>query len=140
MKAAAHEGDHRMTDTVTRPVGIDFLVSFCDAFNRHDLDALMAHMTEDCVFDAAAGPEQQGRRYAGQDAVRAGVAEVFATFPDGQWEEGRHWVSGDRGVSEWVFRGTRRDGTRVEVNGCDLFTFRDGKIAVKDSFRKQLSW
>ena len=126
-----------MTDIATRPVGVEFLVSFCDAFNRHDLDALMAHMTEDCVFDASAGPEQQGRRYVGREAVRGGFAEVFETFADGQWEEGRHWVSGDRGVSEWVFRGTRRDGTRVEVNGCDLFTFRDEKIAVKDSFRKQ---
>ena len=126
-----------MTDTATRSASVEFLTSFCDAFNRHDLDALMAHMTEDCVFDASVGPEQQGRRNVGRDAVRGGFAEVFDTFPDGQWEEGRHWVSGDRGVSEWVFRGTRRDGTRVEVNGCDLFTFRDGKIAVKDSFRKQ---
>ena len=128
-----------MTDTVTRPVGIDFLVSFCDAFNRHDLDDLMAHMTEDCIFDASAGREQQGTRYVGRDAVRAGFADVFANFPDSRWEEGRHWVAGDRGVSEWVFRGTRLDGTRVEVNGCDLFTFRDGKIAVKDSYRKQRS-
>ncbi len=126
-----------MTDTATRSVGIDFLVSFCDAFNRHDLDALMAHMTEDCVFDASAGPDREGRRYSGREAVRGGFAEVFENFPDSRWEGGRHWVSGDRGVSEWVFRGTRRDGTRVEVNGCDLFTFRDGKIAVKDSFRKQ---
>ncbi len=126
-----------MTNTATRSVSIEFLTSFCDAFNRHDLDALMAHMTEDCTFDASAGPEQEGRRYVGREAVRGGFAEVFENFPDSRWEEGRHWVSGDRGVSEWVFRGTRRDGTRVEVNGCDLFTFRDGKIAVKDSFRKQ---
>lgn len=128
-----------MTDTLARPVDVAFLVSFCDAFNRHDLDALMAHMTEDCIFLASAGSEQQGRPYAGRDAVRAGFAEVFASFPDSQWEEGRHWIVGDRGVSEWVFRGTRLDGTRVEVNGCDLFTFRDGKIATKDSFRKQRS-
>ena len=126
-----------MTDTATRSVSVDFLSSFCDAFNQHDLDALMDHMTEDCVFDASAGPNREGRRYVGREAVRGGFAEVFDTFHDGQCEEGRHWVSGDRGVSEWVFRGTRRDGTRVEVNGCDLFAFRDGKIAVKDSFRKQ---
>lgn len=126
-----------MSGTVTRPVGVEFLVSFCDAFNRHDLDALMEHMTEDCIFDASAGPDQHGRRYVGREAVRAGFAEVFTTFPDSQWEEGHHWISGDRGVSQWVFRGTRLDGTRVEVNGCDLFTFREGKIAVKDSFRKQ---
>ncbi len=126
-----------MTDTATRFVGVEFLVSFCDAFNRHDLDALMVHMTKDCVFDASVGPEQQGRRYVGREAVRGGFAEGFDIYPDVRWEEGRHRLSGDRGVSEWVFRGTRRDGTRVEVNGCDLFTFRDGKIAVKDSFRKQ---
>jgi ketosteroid isomerase-like protein len=128
-----------MTATVTPPVDVDFLISFCDAFNRHDLDALMAHMTEDCVFDASAGPEQHGQRYVGRDAVRAGFAEVFTTFPDSQWEEGTHLVSGDRGVSEWVFRGSRLDGSRVDVNGCDLFTFRDGKIAVKNSYRKQRS-
>jgi ketosteroid isomerase-like protein len=45
-------------------------------------------------------------------------------------------VTGDRGVSEWTFSGTRSDGKRIEVNGCDLFTFLDGKIAVKNSFRK----
>ena len=129
-----------MTDTATRQVDIAFLESFCDAFNRHDLDAIMAHMTDDCVFDASAGPDVDGRRYSGQDAVRRGFLEVFDTFPDGQWQAGRHLVAGDRGLSEWVFRGTKTDGTRVEVNGIDVFTFRDGKIAVKDSFRKQRSW
>jgi ketosteroid isomerase-like protein len=118
---------------------VEFLQSFADAFNRHDLDALMDHITDDCIFDLSAGPERHGRRYSGREAVRRGFAEVFATFPDGQWEEPRHLVAGDRGVSEWVFRGTRHDGTRIEVNGCDIFTFRDGKIAVKDSFRKQPS-
>ena len=39
-------------------------------------------------------------------------------------------------MSQWTFTGTRADGTRVEVHGCDLFTFRNGRIAVKDSYRK----
>ena len=47
----------------------------------------------------------------------------------------RH-VRGHRGVSEWTFTGTRADGARVEVTGCSVFTFRDGKIAVKNSYRK----
>ena len=46
------------------------------------------------------------------------------------------FVCGQRGVSEWTFTGTRPDGTRVEAHGCDLFTFRDGKIALKNSYRK----
>jgi ketosteroid isomerase-like protein len=46
----------------------------------------------------------------------------------------RHFVSGDRGLSEWLVTGTASDGRKVEVNGCDLFTFRGGKIALKSSF------
>lgn len=40
-------------------------------------------------------------------------------------------------MSEWVFVGTHRDGHRIEVTGCDVFTFRGDKIVVKDSYRKQ---
>lgn len=112
------------------------LQAFADAWNRHDIDAIMAFMTEDCVFEASAGPDVCGTRYAGQESVRAGFAEVWATFPDSQWRNARHFVQGDRGVSEWTFTGTRADGSRVEVHGCDLFTFRDGRIALKNSYRK----
>ncbi len=46
-------------------------------------------------------------------------------------------ASGDRGVSQWTFVATRADGGgRIEAAGCDLFTFRDGRIAVKDAYRK----
>ncbi len=114
----------------------EVLQAFADAWNRHDADALMSFMTEDCVFEAAAGPEKFGTRYVGREAVRAGYAEVWATYPDAHWGNARHFVHGERGVSEWTFTGTRKDGTRVEVNGCDLFTFRDGKIALKNSYRK----
>jgi steroid delta-isomerase-like uncharacterized protein len=109
---------------------------FADAWNRHDLDGLMAMMTDDCVFQASAGPHVDGHRSEGQAAVRAAYAAVFETFPDAQWVDPRHFVAGNRGVSEWTFTGTHKDGTRVEVTGCDLFTFRDGKIAVKNSYRK----
>lgn len=114
----------------------EFLQAFADAWNRHDVDALMTFMTEDCVFEASAGPEVCGMQYAGREAVRAGFAEVWETFPDARWENARHFVRGERGVSEWTFTGTRTDGSLVEVHGCDLFFFRDGKIALKNSYRK----
>ncbi|MGV3529605.1 MAG: nuclear transport factor 2 family protein [Flavisolibacter sp.] len=113
-----------------------FLQSFADAFNAHDLDAIMAHMTEDCVFEASAGPDVDGEKFTGQVEVRRAFADVFASFPDAQWSNPRHFVSGDTGFSHWTFSGTRADGTKLEVTGCDLFTFRDGKIAVKNSYRK----
>jgi steroid delta-isomerase-like uncharacterized protein len=109
---------------------------FADAWNRHDLDALMSMMTDDCVFAASAGPQIDGRRSEGTQAVRAAFAAVFEAFPDAHWANCRHFIAGNRGVSEWTFTGTQRDGSRVEVNGCDLFTFRDGRIAIKNSYRK----
>jgi steroid delta-isomerase-like uncharacterized protein len=115
---------------------IALLDRFADAWNRHDLDALMSMMTRDCVFEASAGPDADGQRSEGQQAVRAAYAAVFAAFPDAHWAGATHFIAGDRAVSEWTFSGTRTDGTRVEVRGCDLFTIRDGKIAVKNSFRK----
>ena len=117
-------------------VTVEMLQAFAEAWNRHDVPALMSYMTDDCVFEASAGSEVGGTRYSGRAAVQAGYAEVFATFSDAHWAEARHFVQGDRGVSGWTFTGTRADGSRVEVNGCDVFTFRDGKIAVKDSYRK----
>ena len=117
-------------------VTVEDLEAFAEAWNRHDLDALMSFMTEDCVFEASAGPDVYGTRYQGHEAVRSGFAEVWASFPDAHWGNARHFVNGDRGVSEWTFTGTRPDGTRVEVNGCDLFTFRESKIALKNSYRK----
>jgi ketosteroid isomerase-like protein len=118
---------------------LQLLERFADAWNRHDLDALMSMMTPDGVFEASAGPEVNGQRSEGTRAVRAAYAQVFETFPDAHWANARHFVAGDRGVSEWTFTGTRKDGTRVEVTGCDLFTFRDGKVAIKNSYRKNRS-
>ena len=122
--------------TTNPEVTTDVLQAFAEAWNRHDIDALMAFMAEDCVFESSAGPEVCGTRYAGREAVRAGFMEVWATFPDAHWGNARHFVQGERGVSEWTFTGTCADGSHVEVHGCDLFTFRDGKIALKNSYRK----
>ena len=115
---------------------IELLDRFADAWNRHDLDALMSMMSDDCVFEASAGPEVNGQRDEGQQAVRAAYAAVFDAFPDAHWANCRHFIAGNRGVSEWTFTGTRKDAGRVEVNGCDLFTFRGGQIVIKNSYRK----
>src|SRR3977135_2605651 len=99
--------------TVNAPVSEETLQAFADAWNRHDVDALMSFMTEDCVFETSGGGEVWGTRYVGFESVRAGFAEVWATFPDAHWADARHFVARDRGVSEWTFTGTRTDGTRI---------------------------
>lgn len=121
---------------INKTVTVDFLQSFADAFNAHDLDRIMSHMTDDCVFEASAGPDVNGEKFTGQAQVKKAFENVFATFPNAKWKNPRHFISGDRGLSEWTFTGTKNDGTKVEVTGCDIFTFKDGKIAVKNSYRK----
>ena len=117
----------------------DFLQSFADAFNAHDIKAIMSHMTADCVFEASAGPDFDGEKFIGQEQVSKAFEKVFATFPDAHWGTPRHFVLGTRGFSEWLFTGTKLDGAKVEVTGCDLFTFQNGKIAIKNSYRKNRS-
>lgn len=122
--------------TTPSEVTVETLDAFANAWNQHDVDAIMSFMTDDCVFESSAGPEVCGSWAAGREAVKAAYVEVWMTFPDAQWVGARHFVCGNRGVSEWTFTGTRQDGTRVEVHGCDLFTFRGGRIAIKNSYRK----
>ena len=125
-----------MPHTLNNLVTVETLAAFADAWNRHDVDALMTFMTDDCVFETAAGPQAFGARHVGTAAVRDAFESAWKNFPDAQWRNGTHFVAGDRGVSEWLFTGTAADGSRIEANGVDLFTFREGKIAVKNVFRK----
>ena len=114
------------------------LVDIADAFNRHDLDAIMAFFADDAVFETPRGPEPYGRRFVGADEVREGFAARFAGIPDVHYGDDTHWVSGNRGVSEWTLTGTTTDGERIEVRGCDLWTFREGKVTRKDSYWKRV--
>ncbi len=122
--------------TTPPPVTEATLAAFSEAWNRHDIDALMSFMTEDCIFQTAGGPDACGTRHVGADAVRKAFPAAWATIPDAQWRNGKHFVQGDFGVSEWTFTGTAADGTRVEVDGVDLFTFKGGLIHLKNVFRK----
>lgn len=120
---------------MTQP-DVKFLEAFGKAWNDHDIEALMSMMADDCVFHAVGGPDLFGKSFVGRDEVRAGFELAWQTCPDAAWVDGEHFVAGDRGVSETTFKGTRADGTRIEARMVDVFTFRDGKIAVKNAFRK----
>lgn len=121
---------------VREPVTVETLEQVLDAFNRHDLDAIMQCFAEDAVLESPRGADAWGTRYVGKAAVREGLAGRFAGIPDVHYGEDRHMVCGDRGVSEWLLTGTSTTGERIEVRGCDLFEFRDGLIVRKDSYWK----
>ncbi len=123
-------------NTPAGPITEATLAAFSAAWNRHDIDALMSFMHPDCVFQTAAGPDSCGTRHVGPEAVRKAFAVAWETVPDAQWTRDTHHVHGEFGVSEWTFTGTAADGSRIESDGVDLFTFKDGKIALKNVFRK----
>jgi beta-alanine degradation protein BauB len=121
-----------MTDIL--PVCQDFAA----AWNRHDLETIMAMHTPDCAFWAAAGADAEGGRHEGPDAVRAAYRALFELYPDGRWTNGRIAIlSAERALSEWRFIGTTKAGKRVEVDGLDLLDFVGDKVRLKNSFRKQ---
>jgi len=122
--------------TTVETVTTDTLKEIAAAFNRHDLDGIMGFFADDAVFETPMGPEPWGRRFAGKEQVREGFAARFAGIPDVHYGDDSHWVSGDRGVSEWTLTGTTTDGAQLQLRGCDLWTFRDGKVTRKDSYWK----
>jgi ketosteroid isomerase-like protein len=115
---------------------VEMLTQIAAAFDRHDLDGIMAHFADDAVFESPRGPDRWGQRYVGMEAVREAFAGRFSGIPDVRYQDDDHFVDGDRGASEWTLSGTTRGGQRIEVRGCDLWTLRDGKIVKKDSFWK----
>ncbi len=109
-----------------------------EAFNRHDLDAIMEFFSDDCSLDFPKGPEPWGLRFSGKAQVREALSHRFKGIPDVHYGEDRHWVSADgkMGVSEWTLTGTTTSGVKLKLRGCDLWEFRNGKITRKDSYWK----
>ncbi|MEZ9892692.1 nuclear transport factor 2 family protein [Vibrio lentus] len=124
------------TFVLENQVDTAFLQSFSDAWNNHDIEALMSFMTEDCVFHTVAGEGELGNTIEGYEAVRNSFELVWQNFPDAGWSDPVHFVCGDRAVSESTFSATNPDGTVIEARMVDVFTLKEGKISVKNAFRK----
>jgi ketosteroid isomerase-like protein len=120
-------------DQITRQT-LDTIQRFNDAFNRHDVDAVMALMTDDCVFDSTR-PPPDGDRVQGQAAVRAFWEGMFHRSPQARFETEELVGMGQRGVVRWVYHWIR-DGQAGHVRGIDLFRVVDGRVAEKLSYVK----
>lgn len=117
-------------------VTVDTLKQFMEAFNQHDLDAIMEFFAEGCSVDMPRGPTPWGRRFIGKAEVCEACASRFKGLPDVHYGDDRHWVCGNMGFSEWTLTGTTPLGEHVEVRGTDHLEFCDGKIIRKDSYWK----
>ncbi len=119
------------------PAGLATLATierFNAAFNLHDVPAIMALMTDDCVFESTR-PTPDGQKVAGRVAVRQFWEEFFGRSPHARFETEEAFATGDRAVVRWVYHWVR-DGVPGHVRGIDLFRVRDGKVAEKMSYVK----
>jgi ketosteroid isomerase-like protein len=112
----------------------DAVDRFNDAFNRHDVDAVMAAMTDDCVFESTAPPH--GERFEGAASVRVAWERFFAASPTAHFDAEEMIVSGDKCVVRWRYSWTGDDGTLDFVRGVDVITVRDGRVAEKLAYVK----
>jgi ketosteroid isomerase-like protein len=108
---------------------LDAVVRFQKAFDAQDVDAIMAAMTPDCVFEDTSPPD--GTRLVGADAVREAWTTLFTGSPVGVFSTEEVIAAGDRVVARWRY--AWGDG---HVRGVDVFTVRDGLVAEKLAYVK----
>ena len=121
------------------PVTTELLDAIQDAFNRHDVAAILSYFAEDCEWLMARGPMPRcGRRCRGKAEIGEVLSARYEQIPDMRWVEMRHWIFGDKALSEWVVQGSAADGTKLDYLGCDLWEFRDGKVTKKDTYWKSI--
>ena len=106
------------------------------AFNAHDIDGVVSFFAPDCSLDMPRGTEPYGARFQGIEQVRKGLMGRFESTPDVHYSDLEHFVSGNCGMSKWLLTGTKLNGEKVRVRGCDFYTFRSGRVVRKDSYWK----
>ncbi len=119
-------------------VTTELLDAIQDAFNRHDVAAILSYFAEDCEWLMARGPApRDGRRCRGKAEIGEVLSARYEQIPDMRWVEMRHWIFGDdKALSEWTVQGILPDGGELDVLGCDLWEFRDGLVTKKDTYWK----
>lgn len=118
------------------------IAAYGDAWNRHDIDAILALHAEDSVFEN----HTSGGKGVGKDAIRQILKGVFAAFPDLRFEARRTYVRDGLITQEWTATGTlampfTRGGTTVNPtgksiswHGVDVIPFVNGLVARKDVY------
>jgi len=123
-----------MEDTDTTNATLAAVERFNAAFNRHDVDAVMAAMTEDCIFENT-NPAPDGTQYKGAAKVRAYWEKFFKNNPDAYFETEEIITSGNRCIVRWIYRKTK-DGQPWHLKGVDIFKVKGGKVYEKFSYVK----
>jgi steroid delta-isomerase-like uncharacterized protein len=118
-----------------------------EAWNRHDVTAILELHTEDSVFEN----HTSGGVAVGKAEIGKLIEGIFATFPDLRFATRRAYFREDLAVLEWtasathgrpVARGDRTfapTGKTLSWNGMDVIPIRNGLIARKDVYADSIS-
>ena len=118
-----------MMDPIDGIDPLEVVATFGTAWANHDLEAAMALVTDDCLFDNTE-PAPDGTPYVGHAAIRTAWAPIFNDLA-AQFEAEETFAAGDRVIQLWRY--TWSDG---HVLGVDVFRVRGGMVAEKLSYVK----
>jgi steroid delta-isomerase-like uncharacterized protein len=130
-----------VTDQDSAPALEAAIARYNEAWNAHDLDAIMAMHAPDMVFEN----HTAGERAEGED-VRGHVGSIFATWPDIAFAARRLYVRDGLVVQEWTATATHSSemrrgelvaeptGKRISWDGLDVIPFEDGLVKRKDVY------
>lgn len=121
--------------TVETAQVVALVEAFNQAFNQQDIEAVMALMADDCIFENTY-PPPDGTCHVGRQAVRESFAGFFRSSPGAIFETEEMVVLGDRCAVRWRYRWGNHGGETGHVRGIDLFRVRNSKIAEKLSYVK----
>lgn len=122
-----------------REVTVALLDAIQDAFNRHDVEAILSYFADDCEWLMARGADAPwGRRCLGKAEIGKVLRARFRVIPDMRWVDMRHWILGQKAVSEWRVQGRATSGQSLDWLGCDLWQFRDAEVVKKDTYWKYI--
>ena len=124
-----------MTENEKRNLFI--ITEVCESFNRHDIEAILSRFADNAIWLTSRGNDPEGHRFTGKKEIRKILHKRFSSIPDMFWKIHSHWVSNNRGCSEWTVTGNEINGDQLNWFGCDLWTLReDGMIVTKDTYWK----
>ena len=125
-----------------RKLTVALLDTIQDAFNRHDVEAILSYFHDECEWLMARGPDPwEAKRLRGKRANGEVLTARYKVIPDMRWEDMSHFIAADsaKACSEWTVRGTPNDGNPpLELLGCDIWTFTDGALTRKDTYWKYI--
>ena len=114
---------------------VRIVLEFNEAFNRHDVAAMMQLMSDDCVFENT-DPAPDGTPYSGKQAVTQFWQDFFRESPQAHIEIEEIFGLGLRCVMRWKYEWVDQAGETGHVRGVDIFQIKNGLISEKLSYVK----